>query len=402
MSELSLLISRLRKVSFFLFLIPTVALLGSLLLHNSIASFNFIGGYENSNKIFPFTLDCNEENAYCLEPIYLRNINYKKKIPIYRNTNTEQYIPINFSNYKGAQLYEKLDTCQKYKLKLILKIDNKKIDDVNYFKNNNKLFIKKFLTKSNNYKDYNYLELKNEYLGKKIQVEIIEINRKSRNCIKNSSFYFLYKVLPQPFNWFKKLKSSALKKGNVSIINPLIYGETSISNVVKRFPVNWLFKPFLYLSSILMIFYWMTYQKVFNNINNIKKIDKFLIFGVASSIFLFLHVLFLGMEIDSQAFKKLRRLIIISFLLCELIAQYFLVRKIYEMRALVFKYLYKNLVFTKFAFVSIILFASTIIVAILIFYNLSSAFDNILEWNYFLLLLIFYLLSSIMWKKKNN
>ena len=40
-----------------------------------------------------------------------------------------------------------------------------------------------------------------------------------------------------------------------------------------------------------------------------------------------------------------------------------------------------------------------LILTILIFYNLPSNIDYILEWNYFLILLIFYFLSYLMWKK---
>ena len=35
-------------------------------------------------------------------------------------------------------------------------------------------------------------------------------------------------------------------------VNPFIYGETSISNIVKRFPINYFFKPILYISGIMI------------------------------------------------------------------------------------------------------------------------------------------------------
>ena len=53
----------------------------------------------------------------------------------------------------------------------------------------------------------------------------------------------------------------------------------------------------------------------------------------------------------------------------------------------------------KIAFVATMILISTIIIGILVFYNLPPNVDYFLEWNYFLVLLFFYLLSSIMWKK---
>ena len=62
-------------------------------------------------------------------------------------------------------------------------------------------------------------------------------------------------------------------------------------------------------------------------------------------------------------------------------------------------YLNLIIVFSKLIFVLVVCFFTIIILTILIFYDLDAKFDYILEWNYFLLLLIFYFLSFLMWKK---
>ena len=54
----------------------------------------------------------------------------------------------------------------------------------------------------------------------------------------------------------------------------------------------------------------------------------------------------------------------------------------------------------KIIFVSAIILCTVIILITLAIFDLDSKVDYILEWNYFLFLLIFYLLSSIMWKKQ--
>tara|TARA_B100000579_G_C22647808_1_gene764646 strand:- start:443 stop:898 length:456 start_codon:yes stop_codon:yes gene_type:complete len=150
-----------------------------------------------------------------------------------------------------------------------------------------------------------------------------------------------------------------------------------------------------------MILYWLRYQKIFNLIVENKKIYLFFIFGTLSGIFLFLHVLFLGMNLDFENFQKLRRFIISMFILCELLAQFFLIQKIISFRDFIFRYTYKKIVNIKIIFVSIIVLISLILILILAFYNIPDQIDNFLEWNYFLILLFFYLISSIMWKKIN-
>ena len=62
-------IPRLRIFAFLLFLIPTIALVGTLLIHNYLVSFNFEPGFKhNFEKTTPGNIEqifCNEENNHC-------------------------------------------------------------------------------------------------------------------------------------------------------------------------------------------------------------------------------------------------------------------------------------------------------------------------------------------------
>ena len=141
------------------------------------------------------------------------------------------------------------------------------------------------------------------------------------------------------------------------------------------------------------------YQIIFNHLTNNKHTYKFFIFGVSSAFFLFFHVLFLGMDIENEYFKTLRRIIIALFILFELAAQFFLVRRIIIIKDQLEKFTNKNIINAKIIFITIILIISFIIVGILATYDLPKKVDYFLEWDYFLFLLFFYLLSSIMWRK---
>ena len=142
----------------------------------------------------------------------------------------------------------------------------------------------------------NQIKILEESKDIKLKIALLHKNEVDYSCIKNSVFYPIYEKLPFMGELCSKLREQA-SFGTSNPVFPFLYGETSISNIVKRFPQSYVFKPLLYLSSIFMILYWINYQRIFIRIENTKKISKFLIFGIASSLFLILHVLFLGFDI---------------------------------------------------------------------------------------------------------
>ena len=346
-------ISTLRKISLYLFLVPSIALLVTLLLHNLLVGFNFTSSQEKFEKL-PLLINCNKENNFCLKGDIIETSSFEE--------------------------------CQKNIVDHYILIENNKynIDD---YKN-------KYLVE----KKYD----ENQLIDLNIKIVYFKTELLNNNCILNSDFLTIYKIFPNLFYSVERIKKN--KKYNPAtseMVNPFIYGEASISNIVKRYPINFIFKPLLYISSILMIFYWICYNKIFNNTTKNSKLNKFTIFGIASSIFLFFHVLLLGSEIDNEIFNKIRRLNLVLFIICEISAQFFLTRSLYISYAKLSDLIHRIILNLKIFFVSITLITTIVILTILSFYNLESKIDYILEWNYFLFLLVFYFLSAIMWKKNN-
>ena len=128
----------------------------------------------------------------------------------------------------------------------------------------------------------------------------------------------------------------------------------------------------------------------------------FFYFGVFSCIFLILHATFLGLDIDSKLFTKIRKLIIILFILFEVLAQITLTKILYKCRKELTKYINPLILRLKIVFVTMVFFITCVAFTILAFGNLSASFKHILEWNYFSLLLLFYMLSYLLWKKHQN
>ena len=182
---------------------------------------------------------------------------------------------------------------------------------------------------------------------------------------------------------------------------PYFDGGVSISRTVRDFPLYLIFKPAMFITSYLLIRYW---QNTKNIINYFQKdyihTKKIVFFGVASAILLTLHSIFLGIKFDNDLYKLFRRVVMLSFIIFELVAQAYLIKFLYEIRSNLNNHI--NIIFLKIKRI-IIIFLITISVITLPF----LPFDNFkflkhaIEWNVFLGVILFYLLTHLMWKKTN-
>ena len=199
--------------------------------------------------------------------------------------------------------------------------------------------------------DYNQVP-EAEKISKKKNIKIISQWKISEvlneNCIINSKLINFYKLTPSVFEKsYQLIKSSKTVLGTSGKVNPIIYGETSISNIVKRYPIKFIFKPLMYISVILMIFYWYYNNLIINKIINQNIRSKFFIFGILSGIFLLLHVIFLGWVFETEALTKIRRSFVVFFIFFEVLAQAYLIRDIFVKKDKIFKYLNNFVVYCK-------------------------------------------------------
>ena len=98
-------------------------------------------------------------------------------------------------------------------------------------------------------------------------------------------------------------------------------------------------------------------------------------------------------------FAKIRRLIIILFIIFEILAQISLTKNLFKFREELKKYIHPLILKIKIIFVVIVFFTTCIAFTILAFGDPSVMFKHALEWNYFAFLLVYYLLSRLLWKK---
>ena len=267
--------------------------------------------------------------------------------------------------------------------------------NVYYISNNNETFI------DSDQEDKNLTSLINENKIKSIRIvpgKIIDVH-----CIKNYPFVF---SLFDKFSFLEKLFIKT-KIGNNSgftqIKNPYLYGEVSISRTARYFPAVLIFKPFIILSAISLFFYWRNNVGLYGELKNRNILSKFskrfYYFGLLSCIFLILHASFLGLHFESQIFTAVRKLIIILFIVFEVLAQILLTRNLFKFKKELENYINPFILKIKIIFVALVVFVTCVVFILLVWGNLDSSTKHILEWNYFSSLLIYYLLSRLLWRR---
>ena len=145
--------------------------------------------------------------------------------------------------------------------------------------------------------------------------------------------------------------------------------------------------------------YWKKNNYLINHFNKtLNKNYKFKTFGILSAVFLVIHSLLLGVEIDFKIFKLLRRVILLSFIIFEIIAQGLLVYKLYKLKNEI-KDLFNPIILKcKIGLVSVLACVAIFSLPILVTEG-NVHFKHALEWNYFVGVVIFYLLTKLFWKK---
>ena len=186
--------------------------------------------------------------------------------------------------------------------------------------------------------------------------------------------------------------------GRSSFTIPYFDGGTSISRSSRTYPAYLIFKPGMVITSILLIKYWLANNKLISNINQNKGNNNFLYFGVGSAVFLILHSLLLGVNYELDFYKFFRRFVLLGFIIFEVIAQTLLVVKIYKIKNYISNFFNKKILFLKIILVSLLIIVAIVSAPILNSTDYTH-FKHALEWNYFLGVVTFYLLTFLFWKK---
>jgi|TARA_B110000211_G_C14073549_1_gene551023 hypothetical protein len=187
--------------------------------------------------------------------------------------------------------------------------------------------------------------------------------------------------------------------GRTAFTIPYLDGGTSISRVSRTFPQYLIFKPAMILTGILLMFYWNYNNRLMNKFKNTENLKyKFRIFGILSAIFLIIHSIFLGIKFDIQIYKLFRRVILLSFIIFEIIAQGILVYHFFKIKNQISEISNKKILNLKITLVALLTTVALLSLPILIAKG-NTHFKHGLEWNYFVGVIVFYLLTFFFWKR---
>ena len=187
---------------------------------------------------------------------------------------------------------------------------------------------------------------------------------------------------------------------------PYFDGGASISRTARVFPTYLIFKPAMFLTAYLLFKYWIYNKSIIQSVNkNHKYIKKFIFFGIGSAIFLVIHSIFLGVKFEFDLYKLFRRVVMLAFIIFEIVAQAYLVATLYSVKKKLYRFINLKILSLKIILVSTLIIVAVISIPIIslpgdnfLGLNLKS-FKHALEWDYFLAVISFYLLTFFMWKR---
>ena len=183
---------------------------------------------------------------------------------------------------------------------------------------------------------------------------------------------------------------------------PYIDGGASISRTVRPYPSWLIFKPAMFLTSFLLIKYWLYNRDIIIYFNSEHRyLKKIVFFGIGSAIALTIHSIFLGIKFDNDLYKLFRRIIMLLFIIFEITAQAYLVITFYSFKEKLYKHINQKVLKLKFFLVTLLIIVAILCVPIISWPGDKFKFlKHLLEWDYFLGVISFYLLTFFMWKKE--
>jgi len=189
---------------------------------------------------------------------------------------------------------------------------------------------------------------------------------------------------------------------------PYFDGGASISRTARPFPSWLVFKPAMFLTSYLLIRYWLFNKDIIKYFEvDHKNLKKVVFFGIASAVALTVHSIFLGIKFDNDLYKLFRRVIMLSFIIFEIVAQAYLVATFWSFKDRLKGFINPFILNLKITLVSILIIVAVISIPIISlpgddFFGIQLKFlKHALEWDYFIGVITFYLLTFFMWKKPN-
>ena len=174
---------------------------------------------------------------------------------------------------------------------------------------------------------------------------------------------------------------------------PFIDGKVSVSLIGRQGYSIGIFIPAFFLYAFISVLFYFKISNFFL-INRVK--NKFKIYGVIANFFLCIYIISLGQR-DSSFYEILRRLAIIFYIANMYINHIYLIK---ILRLLKYnKIIQFNIIYLPIFYIIIALMTILIIIGlpwVNPLFKYPDQLKNIIEWNYFFLMTVFYIPLSLM------
>ena len=187
----------------------------------------------------------------------------------------------------------------------------------------------------------------------------------------------------------------SIKLNLVATCIPNFEGCTSISRVGRYEPVKFFFKPMMYFYALSIFFFWNIFLQ---EIKIIRIKSKYLIIlTFITVIFLCLYITFLG---ESKVYSFFKRIGIYFYILSIVILQFYSNKMLIKNKKKLSKFFNYKIVKFNYYLSSFLVISGLILLPILIIkIDAFPQIKNIISWNYFLLIQLFFLLFFFSLKK---
>lgn len=187
----------------------------------------------------------------------------------------------------------------------------------------------------------------------------------------------------------------SIKLNLVTSCIPNLEGCTSISRVGRYEPVKYFFKPMMYFYSLLIFFFWFFFSKKLKSKNI--QIERINFFFFTTVIFLCLYITFLG---ESKLYSFFKRIGIYFYILSIILAQFYSNKLLIKNKEKIKKFFKFKIVKGNY-FLSLFLIVLGILLLPILILKIENfpQIKNIISWNYFFLIQIYFLIFFFSLKK---
>ncbi len=189
----------------------------------------------------------------------------------------------------------------------------------------------------------------------------------------------------------------SIKLNLVTTCIPNFEGCTSISRAGRYEPVKFFFKPMMYFYAIFIFYFWNIFLKEINNTKIETK--NLIILTYITVIFLCLYITFLG---ESKVYSFFKRIGIYFYILSIVLLQFSSNRILINNEKKLSKFFNYKIVHFNYYLSNFLVISGLILLPILIIkIEDFPQIKNIISWNYFLLIQLFFLFYFFSQKKIN-